>query len=78
MAHLPPGFADDLAQVLEPSHRGAAADIIAAASALDDDSLRTFLELFGQRVRRSPEPITHGELQTFLVASKESRRRPGL
>jgi len=78
MEHLPPGFAEDLAQLLEPSHRGAAADIIAAATALDDDGLRTFLDLFGQRVRGSQEPITHVELQRFLVASRESRQPPGL
>jgi hypothetical protein len=32
MQHLPPNFADDLAQVLEPSDRGAAAGIINAAN----------------------------------------------
>ena len=78
MNHLPPDFAEDLAQVLEPAHRGAAADIIKAASALDDEGLRTFLELFAQRVRESGAPITHAELKAFLVASKRSRHRPGL
>jgi len=72
MQHLPPNFADDLAQVLEPSHRGAAAGIIEAATALDDEGLRTFLELFGQRVRASGRPITQAELQRFLAASKKS------
>jgi hypothetical protein len=75
--HLPPGFAEDLAQVLEPAHRGAVADIIKAASALDDEGLRTFLELFAQRVRESDKPITHAELKGFLVASKRSSRPPG-
>ncbi len=77
MKHLPPDFAEDLAQVLEPAHRGAAAGIIKAASALDDEGLRTFLELFAQRVRESGAPITHAELKGFLVASKRSRRPPG-
>lgn len=78
MEHLPPDFAEDLAQVLEPSQRGAAADIIKAASALDDEGLRTFLELFAQRVRESGEPITHAELKAFLVASKKPRGSRGL
>jgi hypothetical protein len=78
MKHLPPDFAEDLAQVLEPAHRGAAAGIIKAASALDDVGLRTFLELFAQRVRESGAPITHAELKRFLVASKKPHRRPGL
>ena len=78
MKHLPPDFAEDLAQVLEPAHRGAAAGIIKAASSLDDEGLRTFLELFAQSVRESAAPITHGELKGFLAASKGSRRSPGL
>jgi hypothetical protein len=78
MRHLPPDFAKDLAQVLEPADRGAAAGIIKAASELDDEGLRTFLELFAQRVRESGAPITHGELMGFLVASRRSSRPPGL
>jgi hypothetical protein len=78
MKHLPPGFAEDLAQVLEPADRAAAADIIKAASALDDEGLRTFLELFAQRVRESAAPITHAELKGFLLASKRSRGSRGL
>ncbi len=78
MQHLPPNFADDLAQVLEPSDRGAAAAIIQAAIALDDEGLRTFLELFAQRVRASGRPITQGELQRFLTASKKTSRSRGL
>ncbi len=74
MNHLPPNFADDLAQVLEPSHRDAAAAVIEAATALDDEGLRTFLELFAQRVRASTKPITQAELQRFLAASKDSHR----
>jgi hypothetical protein len=77
MQHLPPNFAHDLAQVLEPSHRDAAAGIIEAATALDNEGLRTFLELFAQRVRASGRPITQGELQRFLAASKKSPRSHG-
>jgi hypothetical protein len=78
MQHLPPNFADDLAQVLEPSHRDAAAGIIEAATALDDEGLRTFLELFAQRVRASGRPITQDELQRFLTASKKTPHSHGL
>jgi hypothetical protein len=78
MKHLPPDFAEDLAQVLEPAHRGAAAGIIRAATALDDEGLRIFLDLFAERVRESAVPITHAELKAFLMASKKSSRPPGL
>ncbi|OLC16115.1 MAG: hypothetical protein AUH32_01980 [Actinobacteria bacterium 13_1_40CM_66_12] len=78
MQHLPPNFADDLAQMLEPSHRGEAAGIIEAATALDDEGLRTFLDLFAQRVRASARPITHAELQRFLATSKKSGHSHGL
>jgi hypothetical protein len=77
MKNLPPDFAEDLAQVLEPAHRGAAAGIIKAASALDDEGLRTFLELFAQRVRESATLITHEELMGFLAASMRLSRPPG-
>jgi hypothetical protein len=77
MNHLPPNFAEDLAQVLEPSHREAAAGIIEQATALDDEGLRVFLDLFAQRVRESRAPITHNELQEFLTASKQPRRGRG-
>ena len=78
MKQLPPDFAENLAQVLEPAHRGEAAGIIKAATALDDEGLRRFLDLFAQRVRESAVPITHAELKRFLVASRRSRRSPGL
>jgi hypothetical protein len=77
MTHLPSDFAEDLAQVLEPSHRGLAAGIIEAASRLDDEGLRTFLELFAQRVRDSGKPITHAEMQGFLAAAKKSGHAHG-
>jgi hypothetical protein len=78
MNHLPADFADELAQVLDPADRDAAAGIIKAAIALDDAGLGMFLELFAQRVRESAVPITHAELKGFLLASKRSRRSPGL
>jgi hypothetical protein len=78
MEHLPPEFADQLAEVLEPAQRDAAAGIIKAATALDDDALRMFLDLFAQRVRESGELVTHAELQGFLEAARESRRARGL
>lgn len=78
MEHLPPDFAEDLEQVLEPSHLGAAAAIIEAASALDDDGLRIFLDLFAQRVRKSHKPIRHAELERFLAAARDSRLERGL
>jgi len=77
MKHLPPDLAHDLAQVLEPAHRGAAAGIIKAASALDYKGVRTFLEPFAQRVRESGKPITHGELEGFLAASRSRTGDPG-
>jgi hypothetical protein len=77
MKHLPPNFAEDLAQVLEPADRSAAAGVITAASALDDVGLRTFLELFAKRVRESGAPITHAELNEFLLASRKPHLGPG-
>jgi len=78
MEHLPPEFAEQLAEVLEPSQRGAAAGIIKAATALDDDALRMFMDLFAQRVRESGALVTHAELQGFLAAARKSRRARGL
>jgi hypothetical protein len=74
MDHLPPDFAESLAAVLEPADRAAAAGIIEAATRLGDDGLRLFLEMFGARVRESPEPITQAELQEFLRASRGEGR----
>jgi hypothetical protein len=66
MSGLPADFADTLAQVLEPGHREAAANVIEAATRLDDDGLRRFLELFAARVRASAAPIRYEELRRFL------------
>jgi hypothetical protein len=71
---LPPDFAESLAEVLEPRDRAAAAGIIEAATRLDDEGLRIFLELFGARVRASSAPITQEELQEFLEAAREGGR----
>jgi hypothetical protein len=74
MDHLPPDFAESLAAVLEPGDRAAAAGIIEAAARLGDDALRVFLEMFGARVRESPEPVTEAELREFLRASRRAGR----
>lgn len=66
MRELPDDFVDTLARVLEPEHREAAAEIIEAATRLDDEGLRRFLQLFAARVRASDAPIRAGELRNFL------------
>jgi hypothetical protein len=74
MDHLPLDFAESLAAVLEPADRVAAGEIIEAATRLGDEGLRVFLELFGARVRESPEPVTQAELREFLRASRRGGR----
>ena len=74
MEHLPLDFAETLAQVLQPGHEAAAARIVTAATRLDDDGLRVFLELFGARVRASREPVRPEELQEFLRTSIKGGR----
>jgi hypothetical protein len=66
MRDLPDDFADTLARVLEPGHREASAEIIEAATMLDDEGLRRFLQLFAARVRASDAPVRAGELRKFL------------
>ena len=63
---LPDGFADDLARVLDPAQHESAAEIIEAATMLDDIGLRRFLRLFAARVRSSDAPIKADELRSFL------------
>ncbi|HKW05968.1 MAG TPA: hypothetical protein VJS19_00185 [Candidatus Dormibacteraeota bacterium] len=63
---LPDGFADDLARVLDPAQHEAAAEIIEAATMLDDVGLRRFLKLFAARVRNSDQPVRAEELRAFL------------
>jgi hypothetical protein len=63
---LPDDFAEALARVIEPAQREAAAEIIDAATSLDDAALRRFLHMFATRIRASPTPLTADELQAFL------------
>jgi hypothetical protein len=63
---LPDDFADDLMRVLDPRDHDAAAEIIEAATMLDDVGLRRFLKLFAARVRSSVAPIRADELRAFL------------
>ena len=74
MDHLPSDFAETLAQVLEPGDQAVAAGILEAATRLDDDGLRIFLELFGARIRASSAPVRQEELREFLKASREGGR----
>jgi hypothetical protein len=69
MDHLPPDFAETLARVLEPGHQAAVAEVIEAATRLDDDGLRRFLERFAARIRTSPAPVKREELLQLLRAS---------
>lgn len=66
MGELPDDFADRLARVLEPSETEAAAEIIEAATMLDDIGLRRFLQLFAARVRGSSAPVRAAELRRLL------------
>ena len=75
MNELPDDFAQTLARVLEPDHREAAAEIIEAATLLDDDGLRHFLQLFAARVRASATPIRSEELRAFLEQAARGPRR---
>jgi len=70
MEHLPPDFAETLGRVVEPGHQAAVAGVIEAATRLDDDDLRNFLERFAARIRASGAPVTREELQQLLQASK--------
>ena len=73
MRQLPDDFAETLARVLEPGDEEATAGVIEAATLLDDDGLRRFLELFAARVRASAAPIRYEELHGFLrVAGRAS------
>jgi len=70
MDQLPADFAKTLARVLEPGHEKRVAQIIEAATLLDDEGLQLFLERFAARVRESPRPIKPEELIQFLRLSK--------
>ena len=73
MGGLPADFADTLAQVLEPGDRESAAGVIEAATLLDDEGLRRFLELFAARIRASAAPVKYEELHSFLRRAGRAR-----
>ena len=73
-AELPDDFAESLARVLDPRQREAAAEIIEAATMLDDIGLRRFLQLFAARVRASDAPIRSEELRKFVQQAARARR----
>jgi len=77
MEPLPPGFAKQLLQVIEPGDEGAAAEVIGAAIHLDDARLSKFLELLADRVRSSARPITEVELRDLLKKSTKPDRQAG-
>jgi hypothetical protein len=66
MSELPEEFAETLARVLAPGQDEAAANVIEAATLLDDVGLRRFLELFAARIRASTALVTYEELHGFL------------
>ena len=74
LRELPDHFAESLSKVLEPTHHEAAAEIIEAATMLDDVGLRRFLQLFAARVRASDAPIRSEELRKFLQQAARARR----
>ncbi len=71
---LPNDFADNLARVLDPGDHQAAAEIIEAATMLDDVGLKRFLQLFAARVRASGGPVRADELRAFLQRAARARR----
>ncbi len=71
---LPDDFADSLNRVLDPRHQEAAAEIIEAATMLDDVGLRRFLHLFAERVRASDAPIRADELREYLQQAARAKR----
>ena len=73
MDQLPPDFAESVARVLEPGDEAAVGEIIEAATRLDDDGLRMFLERFATRVRSSSAPIKREELLRLLRFAKDRR-----
>ncbi|TMC77164.1 MAG: hypothetical protein E6I81_06540 [Chloroflexi bacterium] len=66
MSELPDGFADDLARILDRNDHEAAAEIIEAATMLDDVGLKRFMRMFAHRVRESDRPVSADELRGFL------------
>ena len=77
MEPLPPDFAKQLLQVIEPGGEGVAAEVIGAAIHMDDARLGKFLELLADRVRSSARPITEPELRDLLKKSSKPDRPAG-
>ena len=77
MEPLPPDFAKQLLQVIEPGDEGAAAEVIGAAIHMDDARLGKFLELLADRVRSSAKRITEPELRDLLKKSTKHGRPAG-
>ncbi len=77
MEPLPPDFARQLAEVLEPGDEGAAAEVLEAAIRLDDVRLGNFLAMLAERVRSSATPINRAELRAFFRASAKGERAAG-
>jgi hypothetical protein len=79
MRHLPDDFAETLTRVIEPDDRDDAAYVIDAATRLDDEGLRVFLEMFAARIRASAAPVRREELRDFLTAAAQGgpRQRRG-
>jgi len=73
MGELPDDFAESLSRVVDPRQQDAVAEIIEAATMLDDVGLRRFLQLFAARVRASVAPITADELRRFLQQAARAR-----
>ena len=74
MSELPDDFADSLSRVLIPEQRESAAEIIEAATMLDDVGLQRFLRLFASRVRASNAPVSADELRDYLQRAARPAR----
>ncbi len=73
MPPFPPGFAAELARVLEPGAETEAAAVLEQAAGLDDRALERFLSRLARRVRRSPRRVSAGELRSLLAGSRAGR-----
>ena len=71
MEQLPPDFERQVASLVAQGEEAEVARVIKAATALDDERLRVFLELFGERVRESADPIRGRELERLLRVARD-------
>jgi hypothetical protein len=71
MEHLPPDFERQVARLVAAGDEAEVARVIRAATALDDERLRVFLELFGERVRDSADPLRGRELERLLRVARD-------